>query len=174
MRTYVATPDSAHEASLAYLLFLHRSPLRWATYVFFLPLYALVLIGLADLAGVELTTSLTLAICLPATGAAVIGMNAWAYWSIHRVTRASFAAGSTYESAWDDGGIRFRGPAGVEGYLPYSLVRSTATMRDWVFLELANSSMVCIYPCELLPTDLEQRQSVAASQDLDERPRVTR
>lgn len=163
MRTNVAPPDSAHRASLAYLLFLHRSPLRWAMYALFLPLYVVVLIALASLAGQALTTGLTLAICLPATGAAVIAMNAWAYWSIRRVTRVSFAAGSTYDAAWDDGGIRFRGPEGVEGYLPYSLVQSTARMRDWVFLKLANSSMVCIYPSDLVPEDLEQRQSVAAS-----------
>lgn len=161
MRRYSAPLGAAHDASVAYLFYLHRSPWRWATYALFFPTYALLLIGAAAIAGYELTTTAILATCFAATSAAVIGMNAWPYFVVRRLTNSSFAPGATYESAWDDTGFMVCGSAGVEGRLPYSLVKATARKGDWMFLRQTNASMVAIYPRELLPDDLEQRVSTA-------------
>ena len=161
MRRYAAPKGAAHDASVAYLLYLHRSPWRWVTYALFFPTYVLLLIGAAAIAGYEPPTTAVLAAGFLATSAAVIGMNAWPYFVVRRLTSSSLAPGATYESAWDDTGFMVSSPTGAEGRIPYSLVKATARKGDWMFLRQTNASMVAIYPRELLPDDFEQRASTA-------------
>lgn len=150
MRTYVAPCDAAHDAASTYVAYLHRSPRRWVTYVLFIPIYVMLFTGAADILGYHQTTASAVGIAIVATCAAVLGMNLWPYAVMRRSAKLAFAAGATYESAWDETRFWVRGPSGAEGLLPYALVKSTVRRGNWVFLRTTNSRMVYLYPSALL------------------------